>query len=278
VILAGFYDRGFDENGDGKMEVAPNPAASLELYRLAAQNNVPLAFYNIGAFYEAGRAVDKDPTKAFAYFLQSAVNGFGPGMQKAGVYYLNGAGTLKDPVAATGWFSRSAGAGVPEGFISLGVMAENGLVASPDRNTTQYQMAGANYSQVEDSPSASDAVRVEALLRLGNLYFRGLMVGGGKTTPEPDYEKAYIYFRMASEIDPKSKLALQAMEEAEKNHLTQDQKTKAAASIDAMKAHRKEVLDKAAAPATVSPAPATTPAPAPTPAPAAPAPAKKKGK
>jgi TPR repeat protein len=279
VILAGFYDRGFDADTppDGKLEVAANPAASLELYRLAAQNNVPLAFYNIGAFYEAGRAVDKDPTKAFAYFLQSAVNGFGPGMQKTGVYYLNGAGTLKDPVAATGWFSRSAGAGVPEGFISLGVMAENGLVASPDRNTTQYQMAGANYSQVEDSPAASDPVRVEALLRLGNLYFRGLMVGGGKTTPEPDYEKAYIYFRMASEIDPKNKLAEQAKEEADKK-LTQDQKTKAGSSIDAMKAARKAIMERAAAPATLSPSPASTPAAAPTPPPPAPAPSKKKGK
>jgi len=278
VILAGFYDRGYDDDGDKKLEVAPNPAASLELYRLAAQNNVPLAFYNVGAFYEAGRAVDKDPTKAFAYFLQSAVNGFGPGMQKAGVYYLNGAGTLKDPVAATGWFSRSAGAGVPEGFISLGVMAENGLVASPDRNTTQYQMAGANYSQVEDSPAASDPVRVEALLRLGNLYFRGLMVGGGKTTPEPDYEKAYIYFRMASEIDPKNNLASQAKEEAEKK-LTQEQKTSAASSIDAMKAARKAVMDKAATPAsTVSPAPASSTAPAAQPvAPPTPPAGKKKG-
>ena len=279
VILAGFYDRGFDADTppDGKLDVAPNPAASLELYRLAAQNNVPLAFYNIGAFYEAGRAVDKDPTKAFAYFLQSAVNGFGPGMQKAGVYYLNGAGTLKDPVAATGWFSRSAGAGVPEGFISLGVMAENGLVASPDRNTTQYQMAGANYSQVEDSPAASDAVRVEALLRLGNLYFRGMMVGGGKTTPEPDYGKAYIYFRLASEIDPKNKLAEQAKEEAEKK-ATQEEKTSAVTSIEAMKTARKALMEKAAAPATVSPTSGGTPAASPPPPPAPPAPTgKKKG-
>jgi hypothetical protein len=121
-------------------------------------------------------------------------------------------------------------------------------------------------------------VRVEALLRLGNLYFRGLMVGGGKTTPEPDYEKAYIYFRMASEIDPKSKLALQAMEEAEKNHLTQDQKTKANSSIDAMKAARKALMERAATPATVS-SPTAAPAAAPTPPaapPAAPAAGKKK--
>ena len=221
--------------------------------------------------------MDKDATKAFAYFLQSAVNGFGPGMQKAGVYYLNGAGTLKDPVAATGWFSRSAGSGVPEGFISLGVMAENGLVASAGpRTRPSIRWQAPTTAQVEDSPAASDPVRVEALLRLGNLYFRGLMVGAGKTTPEPDYEKAYIYFRMASEIDPKNQLAQQAKEEADKK-LTQDQKTKAGSSIDAMKAARKALMERAAAPATVSPTPASTPPSAP-PAPPAAAPAKKKGK
>jgi len=267
VILAGFFDRGFDENGDGKLEVAANPAQSLELYRMAAQNNVPLAFFNIGAFYEAGRAVDKDMTKAFAYFLQAAVNGFGPAMQKVGVYYLNGAGTLKDPVAATGWFSRSAGAGVPEGFVSLGVMAENGLVPSPDPNTTQFQTAGANYSMVEDSAAATDPVRMEALLRLGNLYFRGLMVGPGKTAPEPDFLKAYIYFKMASDIDSKNQIASSAMEQAEKN-LTVEQKASAATSIEAMKKKREALVKGAAAAPTI----ATPPSP-----PAAPAaPAKKK--
>jgi TPR repeat protein len=204
--------------------------------------------------------VDKDMAKAFGYFLQSAVNGFGPGMQKAGVYYLNGAGTLKDPVSATAWFSRSAGAGVPEGYVSLGVMAENGLVPSADPKMSQFETAGANYSMVEDSPAASDPVRVEALLRLGNLYFRGLM----KNPPAPDHERAYIYFRLASEIDPSNKLAAAAKEQAEKE-LTQEQKASAANLIEAKKSQRKTLMEKAAAPPTIAPppaAPATPPVPA----------------
>ena len=271
VILAGFYDRGFDADDDKKFDVAPNPAASLELYRLAAQNNVPLAFYNIGAFYEAGRSVDKDPTKAFAYFLQSAVNGFGPGMQKAGVYYLNGAGTLKDPVAATGWFQRSAAQHIPEGYVSIGVMAENGLVSPPDSNTTPFQVAGSNYAAVEEELSASDPVRMEALLRLGNLYFRGLMVPSNRTTPEPDFVRAYVYFKMASDIDPKNELAAKAKEQAEKS-LTVEQKASAATLVEAAKKKREELKTKAAAPPTVTP-PSTPTAPTPPPA----APAKGKG-
>ncbi|HSI61869.1 MAG TPA: hypothetical protein VLE43_02085, partial [Candidatus Saccharimonadia bacterium] len=74
--LASFYDRGIDLTpGDDKIEIQRNDAAALQLYRLAAQNNVPLAIYNVGAFYEAGRAVDRDMTKAFTLYLQSAVSG-----------------------------------------------------------------------------------------------------------------------------------------------------------------------------------------------------------
>ncbi|OAI55527.1 hypothetical protein AYO49_01215 [Verrucomicrobiaceae bacterium SCGC AG-212-N21] len=267
VILAGFYDRGFDENGDGKPEITSDPAGALELYRLASQNNVPLANYNIGIFYEAGRAVDRDMVKAFGYFLQSAVNGFGPGMQKVGVYYLNGAGTLKDPVAATGWFQRSAGAGVAEGLVSLGVMAENGLVPNADPNATQFQTAAAAYAAVESNPSASDAVRMEALMRLGALYFRGLMVAPPKTTPEPDMERAYIYFRMASEIDPKNKEIAAAKEQADKP-LTTVQREKAGTVIEKMKKDRADVMSKAGATAATTGAPegstpTTTPPPAP---------------
>jgi TPR repeat protein len=272
VILAGFYDRGFDENNDKTLEVNPDPAGALELYRLAAQNNVPLANYNIGIFYESGRAVDRDMTKAFGYFLQSAVNGFGPGMQKVGVYYLNGAGTLKDPVAATGWFQRSAGAGVAEGLVSLGVMAENGLVPNVDPNATQFQTAAAAYVAVEKNPSASDAVRMEALMRLGALYFRGLMVGAGKTTPEPDMERAYIYFRMASEIDPQNKEVAAAKEQADKP-LTTVQREKAGKVVEDMKKARAEVVAAATAAA-----PTTTPPPSSTPAPTPPAPPTSKGK
>ena len=125
VVLAGYYDQGVDVNPeDGKVDVTPNPAAALELYRLAARNNVPVALYNVGVFYETGRSVDQDTAKAFAFYLQAAGGGFAPAMQKAGVYYLNGAGTLRDPIAASGWFSRAAAAGLPEGLLSLGVMAE----------------------------------------------------------------------------------------------------------------------------------------------------------
>ncbi len=267
VRLASIYNDGIDlDPADSKVEVAPNPAAALELYRLAAQNGVPLAIYNVGTFYEAGRAVDRDMQKAFAYFLQSAVDGFLLGMQKAGVYYLNGAGTLRDPVAATSWFTRTAAAGLPEGLLSLGLMAENGLFMGA-ADTTPFRTAADQYQKAADAPSAADALRVEALLRLGNLYARGLMVpAGSQAQPEPD--KAYTYFKQASDIVP-ANTQLKAIVDDTAKQLTEDQRTKANAAAEQMKKDR-EAKKQTAAAGQTSPAAAATAA---NPAPAATTPA-----
>ena len=213
VVLAGYYDQGVDVTpDDGKVEVTPNPAAALELYRLAARNNVPVALYNVGVFYETGRSVDQDPAKAFAFYLQAAGGGFAPAMQKTGVYYLNGAGTLKDPIAASGWFNRAAAAGLPEGLLSLGVMAESGLVGV-GADSTPAKAAADAYTQVIGVPQVAPATRFEALLRLGGLHFRGVLVPAGEA-PAPNFEQAYRYFKQASNLAPENELATNTLKEA----------------------------------------------------------------
>lgn len=267
--LASFYDTGVDlDPNDSKVEVQRNDAAALQLYRLAAQNNVPLAIYNVGAFYETGRSVDRDLTKAFALYLQSAVGNLPFGMQKVGVYYLNGAGTGRDPVAAAAWFQRSAAAGLPDGSLSYGIVTEMGLVPQADPKITQFFAAGGYYNDAAEAIGASDAVRMEALLRLGSLYFRGLMVPAGEA-PKPNFERAYLYFKQASKIDPKNQLAASARDEAVAK-LTQDQIKKADADVERREKELERRKQSAANPQAPAPAatPATPAAPAATPAPA----------
>lgn len=258
--LAGYYDKGVDlDKSDSKIEVPPNAAAALELYRLAAQNNVPMAIYNVGIFYEEGRAVDRDPAKAFAFFLQSAVNGFVLGMQKTGVYYLNGAGTAKDPVAAAGWFTRSAAAGLPEGHLSYGIVTEMGLVPQGEKDSV-FMAAADSYLQASEALNASNPVRMEALLRLGSVYLRGVLVPKGEA-PKPDYEKAYIYFKQAVDIDPKNQLAEQARSEAV-TKLTREQIAKGDATVEQLKKKREESMKAETAkaePTKPEPAKATAP-------------------
>ncbi len=247
--LAGYYDKGVDlDKSDSKIEVPPNAAAALELYRLAAQNNVPMAIYNVGIFYEEGRAVDRDPTKAFAFFLQSAVNGFILGMQKTGVYYLNGAGTSKDPVAAAGWFTRSAASGLPEGHLSFGIVTEMGLVPQGEKDSA-FMAAADSYLQASDALNASAPVRMEALLRLGSIYLRGVLVPKGEV-PKPDFEKAYIHFKQAVDIDPKNQLAEQARSEAV-TKLTREQIAKGDVTVEQLKKKREDSIKAEAAKAVV---------------------------
>lgn len=253
VVLAGYYDQGVDVTpGDGKVEVTPNPAAALELYRLAARSNVPLALFNVGIFYETGRSVDRDATKAFAHFLQAAGGGFAPAMQKTGVYYLNGIGTLKDPVAASGWFSRAAAVGSPEGILSLGVMAESGLLGVGP-NTTPAKAAEDAYSRVIAASQVAPGTRFEALLRLGGLHFRGVLVSAGEA-PAPNYEQAYRYFKQAANLAPGNETAANTLKEAA-DKLTPEQIQKIEASLPA------PAPAPASAPASGTASPAATPAP-----------------
>lgn len=244
VVLAGYYDKGVDlDPADQKIDVAPNPAAALELYRLAARNNVPLALYNVGVFYEEGRSVDQDPVKAFAHYLQAASGNFAPAMYKAGVYYLNGAGTQRDPVAAAGWFSRASAAGLPEGLLSLGIMAESGLVGVAAESTPAKAAAEA-YEKVVNAVQVNDNTRFEALLRLGALHFRGALVAAGEA-PAPDFETAYRYFKTAADLAPGNDLAANTLKEAAAK-LTPEQIAKLDKAVAEAAATRKAAAEAAA--------------------------------
>lgn len=274
MILAGYYDKGVDLNPqEPGIDVAPNPAAALELYRLAARNNVPLALYNVGTFYEEGRGVDRDQTKAFAHFLQSAGGGFAPAMQKAGVYYLNGVGTLRDPIAAAGWFTRAVGAGLPEGLLSLGVMAESGLVPVAAASTPAKAAAEA-YEKVVSAPRVADATRFEALLRLGGIHFRGALANSGEA-PSPDFESAYKLFKQAADLAPGNEIAANTLKEAAAKLTPEKVKELDAAASEAAAARKAAAASAGPAANPGSGAPAPT---VPRAQPSAPSDAKGKGK
>lgn len=271
LILAGYYDRGVDiDPKDGKIDVAPNDAAALELYRLAARNQVPLAFYNVGTFYEQGRSVDRDLEKAFVGYLQAASGGFAPAMHKTGVFYLNGAGTKRDLVAAAGWFSRAAAAGSAEGILSLGVMAESGLLPVP-ADSSPGKFAADAYQKIVSAPQVGGNTRFEALLRLGGLHFRGV-IAPVDNKANPDFESAYKYFKRALNLAPDNELAKNTLKEAVAK-LTPEQMKKldgeAASEDAAVKAAAKATPADDAKPAaaeagaTAAPASATTTEPAP---------------
>lgn len=282
--LASMYDTGVDlDPKDDKVEVPRNDAAALNLYRLASQNKLPAASYNVGVFYEQGRTVDKDLQKAFAYYMQAAQSGVVLAMQKVGTYYVNGAGTIKDPVAAAGWFARTAAAGMAEGHLSYGVLTET--IGSADSGNpfraaaNSYQqawegataaIAQATSQKVPGNHDAADAIAIEAYVRLGGLYARGV-VEPKDNVAQPDLQKAYVYFKQALDVNTKNENLTKVVDEIS-GKLTKEQKTAADSKITAMKADLEKKINEALEKAKAGAAPAA-PAAA---EPAAPAADKKK--
>jgi hypothetical protein len=167
--------------------IQPNPKSALDLYRLAAQNNLAEAFYNVGVYYETGTVVDKDPAKAFAFHMKAATAGIAQAMNRLAGLYANGTGTTQDLVAAAGWYQRAADMGFAPAQIALGILYEQGAGVRQSRT-----VAAGHYS---DAAQQGNAL---AMLRLANLYAVGVVPG------TPELARAWAYAKQADELAQKS--------------------------------------------------------------------------
>lgn len=167
--------------------IQPNPKSALDLYRLAAQNNLAEAFYNVGVYYETGTVVDKDPVKAFAFHMKAATAGIVQAMNRLAGLYANGTGTTQDVVAAAGWYQRAADQGFAPAQIALGILYEQGA------GVRQNRPAAAGYY----SDAAQQGVAL-GMLRLANLYAVGVVPG------TPELPRAWAYAKQADDIAVKS--------------------------------------------------------------------------
>ena len=78
-------------------------------YRLAAEQGVATAQYNLGFMYDNGRGVLKDDAEAVRWYRLAAEQGYAAAQFNLGVMYAAGVGVLKDSVLAHMW-SNTAGA------------------------------------------------------------------------------------------------------------------------------------------------------------------------
>lgn len=191
--LGNAFETGIVKDPKGKRDdasnilIQPNPKSALDLYRLAAQNNLAEAFYNVGVYYETGTVVDKDPTKAFAFHMKAATAGIAQAMNRLAGLYANGTGTTQDLVAAAGWYQKAAEMNFAPAQIALGIMYEQGAGVRQNRT-----VAMGHYSD-----AAQQGVAL-AMLRLANLYAVGVVPG------TPDFPKAWAYAKQADDVAQKS--------------------------------------------------------------------------
>jgi hypothetical protein len=98
----------------------------------------------IGVMYALGLGVERDPVRAFDWYLRSAMKGH-PGAQSGvGWYYEAGLGMpAPDPVRAYMWYALSAVGGDPDAAISLEELArrmEPGQIAQAQAMVDDYRV------------------------------------------------------------------------------------------------------------------------------------------
>ena len=72
-------------------------------YRLAAEQGLASAQYNLGVMYDNGAGVLKDNAEAARWYRLAAEQGDADAQSNLGVMYANGEGVLKDAAEAVRW-------------------------------------------------------------------------------------------------------------------------------------------------------------------------------
>jgi hypothetical protein len=83
------------ENGAG---VARDPTKALEFYRQAAEGKNPVGAYNLAVMYDNGTSIAQDQKLANESYQKSAESGYPPAMLNLGWNLAHGEGAAVDPV------------------------------------------------------------------------------------------------------------------------------------------------------------------------------------
>ena len=99
-----FGIHGFDEN---KTE-------AIRLWTIAAEKKIPEALFDLAVCYEEGDSVKKNLRKAFALYMDAALQGDNQAVFAVGRCYFYGIGISKNKLVADVWFDKAEELGVFE--------------------------------------------------------------------------------------------------------------------------------------------------------------------
>lgn len=111
----------------GLEEFTGNSERALDLFKRAAQQNYPLAMYNLALHYRDGQGVPRDFVQAAEWFARAAESGLVSAMVEYGYALTYGRGTNKDPRRGVEWLQRAAEAGSLQAKIYLGRIYYDGI-------------------------------------------------------------------------------------------------------------------------------------------------------
>ena len=105
---------------------AGNFAAALAEWRPLAESGDPLAQVNLAQMYATGQGVPQEPLKAIELYRLAAEQDMANAQFTLGLIYDEGRGVAQDYAEAARWYRRAAGRGVATAQFNLGVMFEKG--------------------------------------------------------------------------------------------------------------------------------------------------------
>jgi len=97
--------------------VERNNSKAMAWFRKAAGLGEPEAIHRLGVLYEK----EKDYDEAMKLYLKATILGNTRAMTNLGYLYINGYGMEKDPVEAMRWYRRAADLGDPLAMRNLGI-------------------------------------------------------------------------------------------------------------------------------------------------------------
>jgi TPR repeat protein len=93
---------------------------AVKWFRLAAEQGLDRAEYNLALCYLSGDGVAKDPSEAFRWQSRAAAQGRAEPAYSLGLMYLNGDGVSPDAARGLDWIGKAAAQGLPAAFGRLG--------------------------------------------------------------------------------------------------------------------------------------------------------------
>jgi uncharacterized protein len=171
-----------------------NDERAIDLYKRAAQQNHPLAMYNLALHYREGTGVKRDFVQASEWFAKSAESGFISAMVELGRALTTGEGLPKNPRRGVEWLQRAADANSVRAKFLLGMTYYHGRIAFDRKGK-------------EDSAKTVRRDLGLALLWLGRVAETGdstaqanlaFIMENGYGLPNPQPEIAERYWRLAA--------------------------------------------------------------------------------
>lgn len=199
--------------------VTQNFAEALRYLEMAERAGIPEAMVNLGLMYNDGLGVPKDFDKASHYFKRAGDKGNPRGYYELGILYQSASVEKRDYKKAFEFLEKAAKQNYVKAFDGIGFMYENGLGVEKNSSkaieyykhaavagftASQYNLGLLLFDQKNYKEGFVWMLKAAEKKYTGALYFLGFNALNGINENgeniEPDYEKAFNYFKEAAQL------------------------------------------------------------------------------